>query len=296
MSSQPNASARILCTLGGHSDERFVLRERARPGESMPASMPARAHGEVGGCAHNIAAALAALGHPTTHAGIRGDDPTGDAVAGSLAARGVADAALVIEGIATGRYAALVEPDGTLALAAAAMDAYDRADELADHAPFRAVATRADALVLDANGPAEAIGRLAAARGPDTRLVLLATSAGKASALRNVVSDADLLYANAGEWDVLAPVWSAPPALAFVTRGADGAVALRHGEVIAERPAPAAAIVDVIGAGDAFAAGSLSAWLGGSGIDAALERGLAAAGRCVAAPGALGWLDRTEGR
>ena len=288
MTPRTNGQARFLCALGGHSDELFVLREAARSGESMPAS----ARSVAGGCAHNVAAGLAALGHRVAHAGIRGRDPAGATVARSLAERGVADLALERPDLATGRYVAMLEPDGTLALAAAAMDAYDHAIDLADHAPFRAEAEEADAIVLDANGSAEAVHALARRRGSRTRLVLLATSARKVPSIASLVTEADLVLANAAEWRRLLDLSIAPPALALVTAGAEGAVAYRDGRRIAARTAPIVDLADVIGAGDAFGAGALSAWIAGERAEAVLDSGLECAARCVAADGPLGWLDR----
>lgn len=283
----------IVCAVGGHADELYRLRVASRPGQSVPA----RWSGSAGGCALNLACAVAALGARATHAGLRGDDAGGAAVAGTLARHGVGDAALVPPDVATGRYAAMVEPGGTLALAAAAMDAYARMAELERHEPFREALAGADALVLDANGPPGAAERLAALRGTGsskrTRLILLATSPRKAPVLAPLLGEADVLHANEEEWDVLgaaAPGARETVALAFVTRGAHGARVVAQGETLARAAPPPGPLVDVVGGGDAFAAGALHAWLAGAEPAEALERGLALAARCVAREGALGWL------
>ena len=247
----------------------------------------------AGGCALNVAAALGRHGRAVAHAGLRGPDAAGATVAGTLAAHGVADLALVRDDLATGRYTALVEPDGTLALAAAAMEAYGRAELLARHAPYREAALSADALVLDANGPPGAVAALAAARGRGTRLVLLATSPRKAPHLAAVLGEAALLFANEAEWaamNVSAAMEGSPPRLAVVTDGARGVRVLENGREALRRPSRADLVRDVIGAGDALAAGTIHAWLAGAPIAVAVERGLDWAARCLAHPDALGWL------
>ena len=274
----------ILCAVGGHVDELFAFRVPSGPGQSVPAAVTA----SVGGCALNVAAGLAGLGARATHAGLRGDDDANALVAATLARHGIEDAALVLPGGATSRYAAMVEPDGTLALAAAAMDIYARAITLADHEPFRHALAEADALLLDANGPPGAAEALAAERRGT--LALLATSPRKAPVLAALIPDADVVFANEEEWRVLAEVRDSAR-LAFVTHGAAGARAFRHGREVASAAPPPGPLVDVVGGGDAFAAGALHAHLTGSGPDEALARGLACAARAVAHEGALGWLD-----
>jgi ribokinase len=72
-----------------------------------------------------------------------------------------------------------------------------------------------------------------------------------------------------------------------VTLGADGAL-WASGDVLVHRPAHAATVVDTTGAGDAFAAGLLSAWLADPDGDPvrALDAGLARAAAVVGRPGA----------
>ena len=294
------ATPRVVCAVGGHADELFALRSPSRPGQSVPASV----RSDAGGCALNVAAGLAASGAGVTHAGLRGSDAAGAMVADALRRHGVGDAALVLPDAATGRYAALVEPDGTLALAAAAMGIYARAGELADHAPFTLACEGADALLLDANGPPGAAEMLADRRG-GAALALLATSARKAPVLASLMARAEVVFANAGEWAALGDGATESGvtgsgatgsgvtgriALAFVTDGARGASALRYGEEIARAAPPAGPLRDVVGGGDAFAAGALHAVLTGADPAEALRRGLACAARCVAHEGALGWL------
>jgi ribokinase len=72
-----------------------------------------------------------------------------------------------------------------------------------------------------------------------------------------------------------------------VSLGAEGAL-WASGAALVHRPAQPATVVDTTGAGDAFAAGVLSAWLSNPHGDPAgiLDAGLALAAEVVAQPGA----------
>jgi sugar/nucleoside kinase (ribokinase family) len=59
--------------------------------------------------------------------------------------------------------------------------------------------------------------------------------------------------------------------IVVVKRGSDGAVALDKGGDVISVPAPPAGVVDAVGAGDAFDAGFLTAWLEGQSIRSCLR-------------------------
>ena len=276
----------VLCLVGAHVDVLYRLRHPARPGLSVPSVR----ENSVGGCALNVAAGLSALGIATSHAGVRGQDSDGAAVAKTLRERGITDVGVASPDVATGHYAALLDPGGSLALATAAMGAYERAETLLEHAPLREAARRANAMVLDANAPPHTVERLAALRGPDTLLVLLATSADKVGHLDPVLGDAAILFANEGEWRIVAKHHDRI-AHTVVTDGERGATLYAKGEIVGRHAAPQTSVADVVGAGDALCAGTLHAWLNGVPLGDAVENGMATAARCVERPSALGWLD-----
>jgi sugar/nucleoside kinase (ribokinase family) len=58
------------------------------------------------------------------------------------------------------------------------------------------------------------------------------------------------------------------------------------GDVLLHRPAHPTEVVDTTGAGDAFAAGLLAAWLSGGAPETCLEAGLAGAAETVRRAGA----------
>ena len=95
----------------------------------------------------------------------------------------------------------------------------------------------------------------------------------------------DLLLPSAGELAALGgPAAPAVRAIA-VTAGPDGATWI-EGATRIQVPAERVPVADSTGAGDAFDAGLLAAWLAGAAPEDALRAGVAAATRAVARLGA----------
>jgi sugar/nucleoside kinase (ribokinase family) len=80
-----------------------------------------------------------------------------------------------------------------------------------------------------------------------------------------------------------------------VKLGAVGAVAATSRGAVVEAPALPVEAVDATGAGDAFAAGFLSVWLGGDGLDEALATGAEFGARAVTTTGARPPVARSHG-
>lgn len=140
--------------------------------------------------------------------------------------------------------------------------------------------------LLDAGSRGAGLRALAAAR---ERGLTTSVDAASAAPLRRVgaaaflswVRDVDLLLVNADEATVLAGgldpaaqgrALSATARRVVVKRGAAGAVWVDRTAAVSVAPARRVAVVDVTGAGDAFAAGLLTAWLAGATPTAALSR------------------------
>jgi 2-dehydro-3-deoxygluconokinase len=96
-----------------------------------------------------------------------------------------------------------------------------------------------------------------------------------------LIGYADLVVAGEDEADLLGDLG---PGLVVIKRGARGAVGIDGGTRV-EVPAFRVPEVDTVGAGDAFAAGLLSALLRDRPLDRALREASAVAALCVAAPG-----------
>ncbi|WP_134668694.1 carbohydrate kinase family protein [Halorussus marinus] len=254
----------------------------------------------TGGVAANVAAALAELGRETGVVSRVGDDEAGDRVLAALRERGV-DASRIVRGDESTSYSLILrDPDGERMIVAGGqsvpklrLDAADRAylrrSDLvftSAYAPDRVTAALADAagsgglppLVFDLSGPlAELDGR-----------------ATRRATIDSLCSACDLFVANevsvrsylgVGPRAAIAELRDRGVPRAAITRGEAGAL-LFDGESVSEIPAFDVETVDTTGAGDAFTAGLIHAWL----LDG---RPPAAAGRFAAATAALNCTAET---
>jgi ribokinase len=274
-----------------------VLAGEPAPGSDRPATI--RTGG--GGAGANVAVHLARLGTAVVLAGCTGDDAAGRRLAAELAAAGVALRLRTVAGAATGTIVSLVEPGGQRSMLA------DRGANLAlrpDDVPAPPPGGHlhlSGYTLLDPGPRGAGLAALAAAvaagctisvdpasTGPLTRYgvdrwladtaaaTLLLPNADEARLLTGCADPADAARALARRHRVVA-----------VSLGADGAL-WASGDLLVHRPALATDVVDTTGAGDAFAAGLLAAWLASPGIDPgdALDAGLARAAEVVRRPGA----------
>ena len=277
------------------TDVVVVVAGTPAPGSDRPAAIRSRG----GGAGANVAVHLARQGVPVTLAGCVGDDPAGSGLRAELAAAGVTLELRVVGGAPTGTIVCLVEPDGQRSMLA------DRGANLAlrpgdvpppppgghlhlsgyallhpgsRDAGLTALAAAAAAGCTVSVDPAST-GPLAA-YGVDRWLAdtagatLLLPNADEARLLTGCPDAADAARALAREHEIVA-----------VTLGADGAL-WASGDTVAHRPAHPTVVVDTTGAGDAFAAGLLSAWLADGDPVAALEAGLRLAADVVRRSGA----------
>jgi pseudouridine kinase len=234
-------------------------------------SNPARVHISGGGVARNIACNLARLGAETTFVSAIGDDGFGTLLRESLAESGLGDSALIVrKGLTTGLYLALLEPGGELFVAVNDMAAVESIGP-ADVETLGAAIAASDLAVVDANlrgETLEALARLAASlRVP---LMADAVSVSKAGRLKAILPNLALLKANRAEAAALAgfPL-DTDEALRegcrtllaqgidrlYLTLGEQGSCCAAA-EGFFKQPILPARLVNVNGAGDAFAAGA----------------------------------------
>jgi ribokinase len=248
-----------------------------------------------------VAVHLAQLGVPVVLAGCIGDDAAGAGLVAELTAAGVQLALRTVPGTATGTIVSLVEPDGQRSMLA------DRGANLALRSadvpppPVGGHLHLSGYTLLDPGPRAAGLSALAAAVAVGCTVSVDPASTGPLAAygVDRWLADtaaATVLLPNADEARLLtgcADPADAARALAerhpivAVSLGADGALWASR-EAIVHRPAHDTVVVDTTGAGDAFAAGLLAAWLHSPAVDpsAALDAGLALAAAVVRRPGA----------
>lgn len=251
------------------------------------ADVPARIRTTAGGAGANTAAWLAHLGAEVTLVARVGDDAAGRMATAGLRAAGVTTAQTVDAECPTCTVVVLLDGDRTMLsdrgaaarLAPADLPALDGADHL--HLSGH--------VLLDPSSRAAGLAALSAAR-----VAGLSTSVDPQAApaitpeFREWVRGVDLLLPNADELAALggstANLLDAVGAVVVT----DGARPARWVDRVAEVRSlpPRVTVVDPTGAGDAFDAGLLVAWLRGADPQEALHAGCAAAVEAVSALGA----------
>jgi ribokinase len=274
-----------------------VLAGVPAPGSDRPADISTRG----GGAGANVAVHLAQLGTDVVLAGCVGDDAPGTALAAELTAAGVRLALRTVRGVPTGTIVSMVEPDGQRSmLADRGANLHLRPDDVPAPAPGSHLHLSGYTL-LDPGPRAAGMAALEAAVAAGCTVSVDPASTGPLTryGVERWLADtapATVLLPNAEEARLLtgcADVTDAARALArqhlvvAVSLGADGAL-WASGEDLVHRPAHPTRVVDTTGAGDAFAAGLLAAWLRTADVfpAAALDAGLARAAEVVRRPGA----------
>lgn len=242
-----------------------------------------------GGQAANTAAWLAAQGAEVTLVAAVGDDETGRERIAELERVGVTCAVERHEGYPTGTVIVLAydgertmisQRGANLRLTVAQVDGALAAAPDAEHLHLSAYT------LLDAGSRGAGLRALAGARERGLTTSVDAASAAPlrragAAAFLSWVRDVDLLLVNTDEATVLAGgldpaaqgrALTASARRVVVKRGAAGAVWVDRNGTVETAPARGVPVVDVTGAGDAFAAGLLTAWLAGADPRAALSR------------------------
>lgn len=233
-----------------------------------------------GGVGRNVAENLARLGSRVALVSTVGTDPDGDWLLEETAAAGV-DIDGVLRGGRTGRYVAVLDADGDLAVGVADMAATDAlVPDVLDLDLLRSAAL----VVLDGNLPAPTLDTVL---GLGVRTVLDPVSVAKARRTAPLL-DRGLFCITPNEAELaalgtVASLHARGVEVVWVRRGAAGSLlSTPDGEV--ELAAPAVDPVDVTGAGDAMLAAFCHHLLEGSGLADAAAYGHEAAALTVASP------------
>jgi len=251
--------------------------------------LPPLAREFVGGNALNVAVGLRNLGHEVAYAGAVGDDDAGRTVLAAALARGISTAHVSSGAGATGVTTIRLTPDG---------DRVFESEVLGTSASFRPSA----AALADLRGRAwvHGAGLWAGAEGftslrsPATRLSYDFSHVSSPERIAALCPHLEVAFlsapgADAAEAAALADrAVSLGAATAVVTRGRHGSLAVSGSDRYEQAPVPVA-VVDTLGAGDAYIAACISALVEGGPLEQAMDSGARAAARTCTHYGA--WQD-----
>jgi len=279
---------------------------------------PARITAHGGGAAANTASWLVEAGAHAVLLGRVGRDAAGRAIEAELREAGVEVRFTTDPELATGMVLVLADPDGERTMVP---DPGANASLRAEHLPSEVFRQGAHLhlsgyTLLKPQAREAGLAGLALARGAGMTVSVDAASAGPLASVGprrflDWIAGADLLFANRDEALLLAGLADPPHAAArilaasvgtaVVKLGADGALAQgRDGGFAETGPVAGASSTDLptrletTGAGDAFAAGFLVAWLAEAALDRALAAGAALAAEAVRMTGARPNRNRTS--
>lgn len=258
-------------------------------------SNPGTASMRPGGVGRNVAENLARLGVRTHLVTVVGRDALGESLLAQTAAAGVRLEHVLRTDEPTGTYTAVLDDDGELAVAVAAMAATERLGP-AEVADARDLIAAAGLVVIDGNLRADTVRHtldLTADFG--VRAILEPVSVPKARALTCVLSAEREVFAVTPNRDELAAMTELPTRtarqvrraarqlhergveLVWVRLGGDGSLLSRRGAEPVDIAAEPTQIQDVTGAGDSALAGFCHALLAGEDPRAAATFGHAVA-------------------
>lgn len=288
--SQP-VRRRVACIGAANIDRKLSALGPLRMGTSNPA----RQHESFGGVARNVAENLARLGAEVSLVTAVGDDTAGRALAAHARSAGIDMRATVLAGASSGTYTAVLDASGDMALAMADMALYE---QMTPEMVLGALPA-ADLVVADLNLPRETVAALI---GPVQPLVVVAVSEPKMARLPADLHGLRLLVLNTGELgarlgrDVSGGAGiaaacrevQAQGARDVVVTGGAAGVWFTAGDEVRHLDALPVEVVDVTGAGDAFAAAVCWALVNDdSDLEAACRAGLNLAAQALARMGSV---------
>lgn len=290
----------LVAVGGAHIDRRG----RVRGPHVAEASNPGTMREEVGGGVFNAARVAVQRDVSVSLLSLRGGDAAGQKVAAAVEEAGIGDLSATFLDRTTPSYTAILTEAGDLITGLADMELYEHGfSKQLRRRRIREAVADAQALLCDANMPAEAIELLAGLAG-EKPVHAIAVSPAKVGRLAPVVASLSCLFMNRREACRLAdlPAEASPTEAArklaamglkggVITAGSAPALCFRHGAFFEAPPPPDVRIADVTGAGDALAGATVAALMRGLAFAEAVREGMAAARLAVESEHAAPEMD-----
>ena len=287
---------KLLAIGGAHIDRRGQVSGTYVPGASNPGTMSE----DVGGGVFNALRNAVQRGVEASLMSVRGADAAGESVARAIGEARIRDLSVVFLDRATPSYTAFIDRDGEVIAGLADMVLYELAfSKQLRRSKAREEAAAADAILTDANLPADALARVAAL-GSGKPLFAIAISPAKVVRLHDVLPAVSCLFMNlreaaslaatdadSGAREVAASLRAAGLAAGVITEGANAIIGFDRDGVFTIVPPSPRSVADATGAGDALAGATVAAMMYGKPLRQALREGIAAAVITIASPKAV---------
>lgn len=276
-------NSHLFCIGGAHMDRRGLCDQPHQAQNSNPGSFME----EPGGGVFNAARMVRNFGLEVTLANVRGGDGAAKTIEQEIKARGINDLPIIHLSRATPSYTAILDHDGELITALADMHLYKKGLERhMRHKTTHQAAQKADAILFDSNASATTCVDIAAL-GINKPTFAMAISPAKVLHLEQCLTAIDCLFMNRREAAVLAPHAKTTDALcnqlremglkgAVITNGGAPLIAFSGAQQKEITPEPIQNIIDVTGAGDAFAGAYIAQFLSGADWETCLSWGMKA--------------------
>ena len=282
----------VICIGGANVDRKFLMDRPAQMGTSNPASVS----GSVGGVARNVAENLGRLGHAVKLLSIVGNDSEWNLIEAASSSFMSTELTKVVDGLSTGTYTAILEPDGEMLLAMADMKIYDSLTP--GHISKNDSALLSAAfLVIDLNCPLETVEyvrRLALTN--KIPLAVIPVSAPKMDRLSKDLIGISWLILNRDEaskflqmpiesmddWHQAAQrLLDQGVEAVVITGGKAGAVAGNSTGIHHYPAMQVDHVTDVTGAGDAFSSAIVHSVMGGQKFESVIHSGMVNAAKTL---------------
>jgi pseudouridine kinase len=256
----------VVCIGAALIDESYRCENQPLAGTSNPASL----HRSAGGVARNIAHHLALLGNPVQLISHFGNDPEGQWLMDQCATSRIGLSHALVNNIPTGRFVALLSPEGNL-FAGAVSTHFETLITPAFLQTRIPVLKEASLLQIDCNLSAESLNWLLQfSRNEEIPCIIEPVSVPKAERLKKtdlngvllITPNHDEMAAFQGETgeELVQTILDLGVRYLWLRKGKEGSILYSEQNPF-ELSAPEVQIIDTTGAGDAALAGWIHAWL-----------------------------------